>query len=315
MKYNKLGMSDLNISELTMGTSAANVENPEDVNDIEFRGAVEQALESGINLFDTAEAYGDGRSETILGDALKGVREKVYIASKVSKKNLKRAAVINACENSLRRLGTDYIDLYFIHIPNPEIPIEETMEAMLELKQKGRIKAIGVSNFTRPQMEQAFRVGRFDALQPCYNMLWRGIERDIVPYCIEKSIGIIPYSPLVQGILSGKYGPDLVIDELDDRKRILLFQKEWFGRCLKVVDDMAPIAQKYGKSRAQVAINWVRSQKGVASVIIGGKSAKQIRENVGAAGWEFSAEDLNYLDRISRTVTDDLPDRTSFWFK
>lgn len=315
MKYNKLGKSDLNISELTMGTTAASLENPDDISDKEFRGAIEQALESGVNLFDTAEAYGEGRSETVLGDALRGVREKVYIASKVSKKNLKKAAVKNACENSLRRLGTDYIDLYFIHIPVAEVPVEETMEAMLELKQEGKIKAIGVSNFSRLQMEQALKVGRIDALQPCYNLLWRGLERELVPLCLREEIGIIPYSPLVQGLLSGKYGPDLVIDELDDRKRILLFQKEWFGKCLTVVDGLTPVADKYGKTKAQLAINWVRSQRGVASVIIGGRNAGQVLENTGATGWELSKEDLEYLDRISRTVTDYLPDRTSFWFK
>jgi aryl-alcohol dehydrogenase-like predicted oxidoreductase len=132
---------------------------------------------------------------------------------------------------------------------------------------------------------------------------------------VEHQIAIVPYSPLVQGILTGKFARDLALDSIDNRGRILLFQKEWYGRCLDVVDGMRPIAAKHGKSLAQVAINWLRMQRGVTSVIIGGKRPKQIEENVGAAGWDLSPGDLAALDRISRVVTDHVPDQPSFWFK
>jgi aryl-alcohol dehydrogenase-like predicted oxidoreductase len=125
----------------------------------------------------------------------------------------------------------------------------------------------------------------------------------------------MPYSPLVQGILTGKFRRDLVLEDLDSRKRIVLFQKEWYEKSLNVVDDMLPIAEKHGKTLAQVAINWVGAQKGIISVIVGGKNPRQIEENVGATGWKLSPDDLAYLDRISRTVTDLLPDQPSFWFK
>ncbi len=315
MNYNELGRSGLQVSELAMGGTTATGRIGADAEHREFRAAIARAVAAGVNLFDTAESYGDGESETLIGEALKSVREKALIASKVGFKNLKRDDVKKACENSLRRLQTDRIDLYFIHRPNTTVPVEETMEAMLELKRQGRIRAIGLSNFTRTDMEKAFAVGRFDAIQPCYNLLWRNIERDILPFCVEHQVGIVPYSPLVQGILTGKFGRDLAPESIDTRSRILLFQKEWYGKCLDVVDGMRPIAAKHGKSLAQVAINWVRMQKGITSVIVGAKNPRQLDENLASIGWNLSSADLAALDRVSRTLTDQLPDQPTFWFK
>jgi myo-inositol catabolism protein IolS len=315
MKYNELGQSGLKVSELSMGGTTATGRYGSEAGHQEFREALERAIALGINLIDTAEGYGEGESEQIIGEVLKPVRDRVMIATKVSFKNLRRGDVARACEGSLRRLATDYIDVYFIHRPNPEVPVEETMEALLELRQRGLIKAIGLSNFTRTDMEKASAVGRFDVIQPCYNLLWRNIEKEIVPYCVEHQISIVPYSPLVQGILTGKFDRDLSLEGIDNRSRILLFQKEWYGKCLDVVDGMRPIARRHGKSLAQVAINWVRMQRSVSSVIIGGKSPRQVDENVGATGWDLSREDLATLDRLSRAVTDRLPDQPSFWFK
>jgi myo-inositol catabolism protein IolS len=313
MIYNELGRSGLKVSELTMGGTTATGRYGDESQHRQYYGAIEHALAAGVNLFDTAEGYGDGESEEILGKMLKGVRESVYIASKVARKNLLYNDVMKAAEGSLKRLQTDYIDIYFVHQPSLTVPIEETMQALLALKQQGRIRAIGLSNFTLADMKRAVAVGQVDAIQPCYNLLWRTIEKDVVPFCIENQIGIMPYSPLVQGILTGKFGRDQAMDRLDNRARILLFEKEWFGKCLDVVDGMLPVAEKHAKSRAQVAINWIGAQPGVTSVIVGGKNPGQIRENLGAIGWTLTAEDLAYLDRLSRTVTDFLPDRPSFW--
>ncbi len=315
MVYNELGRSGLKVSELAMGGTTATGKYGSEEQHREFRAGIERAVELGINLFDTAESYGDGESERLVGEALKPVRDRVLIASKVAFRNLKRDDAKRACENSLQRLQTDRIDVYFIHRPNPEVRVEETMEALVELKERGLIKAIGLSNFTRADMEKAMAVGRYDVIQPCYNLLWRNIEKAIVPYCVEHKISIVPYSPLVQGILAGKFGRDLSLDSIDTRSRILLFQKEWYGKCLDVVDGMRPIAKKHGKSLAQVAINWVQAQRGITSVIIGGRSPKQVEENVGAAGWKLTRGDLATLDQISRVVTDKLPDQPSFWFK
>lgn len=313
MEYRKLGRSPLEISEISLGCWAMGGDYWGPADDRESIATIEKALEGGINFFDTAELYGRGHSEEVLGKALKKYRDKVYISTKVWRTNMRKQDVKRACENSLKRLQTDYIDVYFIHYPSDDVPIEETMEAMQELKEEGKIRVIGLSNFSLEQMKEALRIARYEVIQPCYNLLWRFIEKDVLPFCRENEIGIVAYSPLAQGLLTGKFTKDWTFPEGDGRKRAPLFQPEWFSQCIDVAEALKPFAEKYGKTQAQVAINWINAQSGITSSIVGARRPEQIQENLGATGWRLSDEDIEVIDKISRKVTDRLPRFQSFF--
>jgi len=315
MEYRRMGRSDLKLSEISLGCWVMGGDYWGGADDNESIGAILEAVENGINFFDTAEIYGRGRSELVLGKALKGRRHEVYISSKVWKSNMRYKDVFKACEESLKRLGTDYIDIYFIHYPNDEVDIEETMSAMLELKKQGKIREIGLSNFSRKQMEEALKIGRFEVIQPCYSLLWRFIEEDIIPFCIEHEIGIVIYSPLAQGILTGKFTKDWTFKEGDGRKNVPLFEKGRFEECLDVAEGLKPYAERHGKTQGQVAINWAISQPGITSAIVGARNARQVRENVGASGWKLTDSELAEIDRLGRKVTDKLPKFETFFSK
>ncbi|QQO08099.1 aldo/keto reductase [Breznakiella homolactica] len=322
MNYNRLGKSGILVSELCMGGSVPRVsEFSSGILDRDFLEIYRAAFGSGITFFDNAESYGGGRSETLLGKALGKERSRIQIASKVSYEHTAPENIRSSCENSLRRIGTDYLDIYFIHYPNDSVPLSEVIGTMTELKQEGKIRALGVCNFSRNQLEESVKHGQIDAVQQCYSLLWRKyMEAEIQPFCRENGIGIIPYSPLAVGLLSGKFTPDWSFDSEDQRGRpanngILLFQKEWFASCVETVNAMKPIALRYGKTMVQLALNWAKSREGVCSVITGAKSAGQLSENIGAAGWSIDSEDMRMLDDLSREVTDSLPVYLHFFMK
>lgn len=308
-----MGRSDISLSEISIGCWVMGGDYWGGADDKESVEAIIEAVENGVNFIDTAELYGNGRSEEVVGKALKGRRDKVMISSKVWKTNMHYHDVFKACEGSLKRLGTDHIDVYFIHYPNDEVDIEETMSAMLELKKQGKIREIGLSNFDRKQMEEALKIGRYEVIQPCYSLLWRFIEEDIVPFCLENEIGIVAYSPLAQGILTGKFTKDWKFREGDGRQNVPLFAKGRFEKCLKVAEELKPYAQRHGKTQGQVAINWVTSMPGITSAIVGARNAAQMKENLGAAGWRLSKEELEEIDKIGRQVTDHLPRFENFF--
>jgi myo-inositol catabolism protein IolS len=313
MQYRKLGKSDLNISEITLGCWVMGGDYWGGTEDDDSIKAIRTALNEGINFFDTAELYGKGHSEKVLGKALKERRKEVCISTKVWTNHMKKDQVIQACEDSLKRLETDYIDVYFIHYPVEDVPIEETMESMLRLKEQGKIRVIGLSNFSLSQMEEVLKIGRIDVIQPCYSMLWRYIDEDIIPFCIENQIGIIPYSPLAQGILTGKFNKDSQFKEGDGRKRAPLFQPQWFGKALTVADGLRSYAEKYNRTQAQVAINWTNYRPGITSAIVGARNEKQARENAGAVGWQLCQEDWDKLNELSLSFTQNLPKFQSFF--
>jgi len=288
------------------------------VRDEESLAAIHTAIDQGINWLDTAEGYGEGHSEEIIGEALQGYdREEIIIATKVSPQHLSRKKLPEALSRSRRRLRTDYIDLYQVHWPNPyyeynkdhpETPLEETMEALLSEQEKGNIRYIGVSNFSVDQMSQALAVGRFDSLQPPYSLFFRHIEKSIVPFCLENDIGIITYSPLAQGLLTGKFSPDNRPAPEDNRSRNKLFRSPTFEAALEAVETVRRVGEQYGKTPAQTAIRWVMQQPGITSAIVGGRNPRQVRENVGAAGWELSDEDIETLSGVGKEVMSTLPD-------
>ena len=205
MQYTSLGDSGIQISRIVHGCMELGGGAWDVRPDAENAALLHTALEHGVTAFDTAESYGGGHSEEVVGRTLAPLRDKVVLCTKVSKEHLHKKDVLAACEGSLRRLRTDYIDLYYIHWPNPDIEIGETMEAFELLKAQGKIRAIGVSNFSAAQMRAAQRYARLDALQPEYNLLCRGIEDETLAFCRENHIAVLTYNSIAKGILSGVF--------------------------------------------------------------------------------------------------------------
>lgn len=287
------------------------------IDDNESIRAIKAAYDSGITTFDTAEVYGNGHSEKIVGNTLRDVRDKVVIATKVFSNHLKYEQVINACHKSLKHLKTDYIDLYQIHWPpgsfgNEKVPLEETMRAMADLKSQGKIRTIGVSNFSRTQIKEAAKYGRIESLQPPYSLFWRMVETDAMPYCLENNITLLAYSPMAQGLLTGKFGPNHKFAKGDHRFRNKLFQPSNYNRVQTALDNLRPIAKANNITLGQLALAWVISQKGVCA-IAGARNAEQSTQNAEAANIRLSDKDLAEMDRIGKMVTDHLDDDAVMW--
>lgn len=287
------------------------------IEDAETIKAIRSAFAAGITIIDTAEVYGKGHSEQIVAQALSDVRDRVVYATKVFANHLKYDQVIEACDRSLQNLKTDYIDLYQIHWPSGSfkseiVPIAETMRAMNDLKQQGKIRAIGVSNFSRAQLEEAAQYGRIDSLQPPYSLFWRKVETDAMPYCVENNISILAYSPLAQGLLTGKFSLGHEFPEGDNRRDNKLFKGDNYVRAQAALDKLRPIADRYNISLANLAIAWLIAQP-QTNAITGARHAKQIEENAIAAQVKLSPEDLAEIDAIGRTVNDPLENEAVMW--
>lgn len=317
MKTRTLGTSGIQISPILMGTWQAGKRMWVGIEDADTIKAIRAAVEAEITTIDTAEVYGEGHSERIVGEALQDVRDRVVYATKVFANHLQYDQVIAACEQSLRNLRTDYIDLYQIHWPagsfgNALVPIEETMSALSELKKQGKIRAIGVSNFSREQLEEAAQYGRIDSVQPPYSLFWRKIEKDIQPYCIEHQISILAYSPLAQGLLTGKFGPEHQFDPADNRAKNQLFQGETYQRAQQALAQLRPLAEHHKTTLGNLALAWLLAQP-QANAIVGARNAEQAIQNAKAADVQLSSEELAKIDRIGRTVTDHLDDNPIMW--
>ena len=317
MQLRQLGRTEILISPVIMGTWQAGKAMWTDIDDNETRKAMRAALDAGINTFDTAEVYGNGHSERIIADALSDVRDQVVLASKVFSNHLKYDQVIAACNRSLKNLKSDYIDLYQIHWPpgtfgHPQVPLEETMRALNDLKEQGKIRAIGVSNFNREQMEEASQYGTIESLQPPYSLFWRNLEKKEAPYCVEKGMSIWAYSPMAQGLLTGKFGPDHQFAKGDHRAGHRLFQPDHFKRVQQALDELRPIAEKYDATLGQLALAWVTAQPHCFA-IAGARNTEQAVQNAAAGDIQLEAPDLEAMDRIGRTVTDHLDDNPVQW--
>ena len=317
MQLRALGKSDFKISPILMGTWQAGKEMWVGIDDAQSTRAVQAAFEAGITTFDTAAAYGKGHSERILGASLAGVRTDVILATKVFANRLQFNQVIESCHQSLKNLKTDYIDLYQIHWPagafgTRAVPIEETLAAMNELKEQGKIRAIGVSNFSCAQLEEATRYARIDSIQSPYSLFWRHIEGDIMSYCRENNISILAYSPMAQGLLTGKFTQNHKFEKGDHRKKNRLFRPDNFRRAQKALDGLRPIAEKNAASLAQLALAWVVSHAGTCA-IAGARSADQVFPNARAADLILSEKDLARMDEIGRIVTHCLDENPVMW--
>lgn len=266
---------------------------------VEEKAAVELvrvAIDSGITLLDTAQAYRN--SESIIGRALQdGYRERCFLATKVSF-DYSPKAIRTAIENSLRALGVDYVDLYQIHSWKREYPIAESMVAMAQLQQEGKIRYIGVSNFNAAQMAQAMQIVPFASNQPRYNMFDREIESADLPFCQQAGIAILAHSPLAKGLLGGKYRPDTSFPSDDERSRFPRFQGETFVRYLAVADQLKEVAQDKGLSLVQLAIAWQLRLPAITCVLVGAKNKAQVIEHLGAVGVTFSEAELARIEQI-----------------
>ncbi|MDJ0594400.1 MAG: aldo/keto reductase [Pleurocapsa sp. MO_226.B13] len=317
MQTRQLGQSEIQITPILMGTWQAGKKMWAGIEDEETIKAIRQAYDAGITTIDTAEVYGEGHSEQIVAKAIGDVRDKVVIASKVFSNHLKYDRVIEACDRSLKNLNTDYIDLYQIHWPSGSfgsevVPIEETMKALNKLKADGKIRAIGVSNFSRAQLEAAANYGRIESLQPPYSLFWRQVERDAAPYCIENNISILAYSSLSQGILAGKFGDKPQFAEGDHRAKNRLFKPENYQRVQQALEQLRPIAESYNCSLAQLSLAWLIAQP-QTNAIAGARNAQQVASNAKAVSIEISTEDLEKIDRIGKQVADPLDDNPVLW--
>ena len=317
MKTRSLGTTDIQITPILMGTWQAGKKMWAGIDDEESIKAIQAAVEAGITTIDTAEVYGEGHSEQIVAQAVGKIRDRLVYASKVFANHLKHDKVIEACERSLTNLQTDYLDLYQIHWPsgsfgNEEVPIEETMQALNKLKEDGKIRAIGVSNFNRTQLEEASRYGRIDSLQPPYSLFWRKIERDAVPYCVEHSISVLAYSSMAQGLLTGKFKPGHEFAKEDHRSANVLFQGENFERAQNALEQLKPIAEKHDCTLAQLSLAWLIAQP-QTNAIAGARTAEQAQDNAKAASVDLSSEELQEIDRIGRQVTDPLDNNPVMW--
>jgi len=281
-----------------------------------FRRAVAQAIDSGVNCFDTAEAYGMGVSEEALARALGNRRREVLIVTKFgvgyderpNRRDGSRARVLASIDKSLRRLGTDHIDVYLVHWPDPATPLEETMAALDDVVRQGKARFVGVSNFRLAQIEAAMRQRRIDVVQYAWNMFDRRMQAEIFPYCAAQGIGVMAYGSLAYGLLSGTFHAGMRFEESDWRAKggmlgtinlfRTLFGPEHFPRNLAAVADLKSLAAKYGKSLPQFALRWTLSNPVVGTALVGFREPAEVTENLGALGWSIAADDMAEVDRI-----------------
>jgi aryl-alcohol dehydrogenase-like predicted oxidoreductase len=310
MQTRQLGKSDLNITPLGIGAWAMGGGNwafgwgPQD--DDESIGAIHAALDKGINWIDTAAVYGLGHSEEVVARALKGRSNRPYVFTKCERnwgadrqifKSLKRADILAECENSLRRLQLDVIDLYQIHWPEPDEDVEEGWSTLADLQKQGKVRWIGVSNFNATQLARAQAIAPVTSLQPPYSMIQADIEAELLPYCGQNNIGTIVYSPMKSGMLTGAMTRERIENMPDDdfRKRTPNFQEPLLTRNLKLVEVLREIGNGHGRTSGEVAIAWALRRPEVTGAIVGMRSPAQVDGVIGAADFRLAADEISTI--------------------
>ncbi len=315
MKTRKLGTTDLELTEIGFGSWAIGGgdwkfgwghQDQRDAID-----AIRVAVDLGINWIDTAAVYGGGRSEELVGQALRelGPARRPIIATKCGRvmrdpdtidKILKRSSVIAECEGSLQRLGIDSIDLYQLHWPEPDEDIEEGWSALVELKRQGKVREIGVSNHNVDQMRRLQAIHPVASLQPPYSLIVPDVEREILPFCGANRIGVVVYSPMYKGLLTGQFTAQraAALPPSDHRSRDIRFQPPQVDAHLGLVECLKPIAAKYGGTVGELAIAWVLRRPEVTSAIVGARSPAQISQTIQAANWQLDEESLRTIEQL-----------------
>lgn len=306
MEYRTLGTTGLKASAIGLGTWAMGGRWWGEVDDSHSIAVIKKALELGVNFFDTADLYGFGHSEKILAEALGKERKNVIVASKVGlrwnnkgkiRHDLSPDYILQAVDASLARLQTDYIDLYQVHWPDPNTPIAKTAEALRKCVETGKVRYLGASNLSPEQLRKYREVCPIETLQPPLNLFERYAEVQLLPICLKENIGVISYSTLCRGLLSGRFK---VGDELQEavRKRDPLFNGATFGRNIAIVERLRDVAHGYNKTVAQLAIAWVLVHSSLAVALCGARKPHQVEENVGAANWQLSQDELQEIEKI-----------------
>ena len=311
MRYRKLGKSGIEVSAVALGCWTFAGGRPWGAQDEALSVAtIHAALDAGVNFLDTAENYGDGISECVLGKALAGRRRDAVIATKFSGGRHRPEEIREACEGSLERLGTDHIDLYQIHWPNRNTPFAEQMGALERLKEEGKIRAIGACNLGKLDLADFAAAGRFETDQVAYNLLWRAIEFDIMDACVENNVGILPYSSLMQGLLTGKFRSAGEVppgrsgtriyskDQSDATDGEEGYEEETFA----AIDRIRSLCEEMNQPMARVALAWLLHHPSVTSVLAGARTPEQLKENVTGADLELSDDVVKQLS----LATDDL---------
>lgn len=322
MEYRRLGKSDINVSVMALGCwpfagGAYWGDQPEQAS----IDTVNAALGAGINFFDTAEGYEEGQSERVLGKALVGRRSDAIIATKVSGKHLRPADVAVACERSLRNLRMDYIDLYQIHWPNHDVPLADTVGALARLKEQGKVRAIGVSNFAVRDLSDILALGECVSDQLPFSLLWRAIEHEIRPLCLRNGVSLVCYSPLAQGLLTGRYRS---ADEVPDG----LAQSRWYSskrplakhgepgaetEVFAALKELTGIASGLGMPMATMALAWVKAQPGVATLLVGARNPGELRLNLPIVDVTLAPAILARLSTATEPVKAKLGTNPDMW--
>lgn len=302
----RIGKSRVYASNLGLGTNAVGGHNLfPNLSDETGKEVVRTALNNGITLLDTAFAYGNGRSEELIGEVLQEEafdRSRVIIATKASHDNGKHnnspEFLRKSVESALKRLQTDYIDIFYIHFPDEETPKNEAVAALHELKEQGKIRAIGVSNFSLEQLKEANQENFVDVVEERFSLIHRELEAEMFPYLKENKISFVPYFPLASGLLTGKYAETDTFEESDTRSNRPDFQGERFKKVVEKVDQLKPLAKAYDATVAQLVLAWYMKHPQIATVIPGAKQPEQVKANAKAVDIRLSNEDYDKIDQL-----------------
>jgi len=313
MRYNKLGWSNLIVSEVALGCAQFSAQfTKTQKTEADMIAIMHRSLDLGITMWDTAPSYGNGMSETIVGKALVGRRDKVVVATKVAWGHAMPEMVEESCDASLRRLGTDHIDLLQIHWPSDEEPNELTIAGVARLVKAGKVRYAAVSNFKQDQVELAWCVYPVASNQLPYALVWR-YDEPLIQYCGEYKIGVLAYSPLGEGILTGRYDETTTFPSGDVRNHCVFFLPNVMPLALKVTAALKQVADKHEVTPAQVAINWTARRSNISSVIVGSSSIQQVEQNASAVDWELDDDDRALLLAASDEYMATAPTFRTMW--
>jgi methylglyoxal reductase len=319
MKHRKLGISPIQVPPIIFGAWAIGGWLWGGEHDQDALEAIRASIDNGITAIDTAPVYGFGHSEVLVGKAIKGIRDKVVIATKCGLRwdtkegsdpwvqkdlhgndvtimaNSRPAGIIEECEKSLQRLGVDFIDLYQIHWPDISTPLEDSWSAMIKLKDQGKVRAIGVSNYTVDQLSTIHRLSPVASDQPPYSIARRNIENDIIPFCTSSNIGLIVYSPMERGLLTGKITENTVFPQTDHRANSSTFSMNMRKKTIECIAKLKSLQDKYNATPAQLIIHWTCHQPGITSAIVGARNKKQAEENAKALSFRLTQEEISFM--------------------